>query len=351
MHASTDRRTFLKTATVAGIGLGLTGSSLVAFGQNKPAREIKVGIIGLDTEHSVKFTEIFHDPKAAGDVAGFKVVAAYPYGSRDIEFSVNTIPAATEKMRSMGVEIVDSIKALLRKVDVVLLETNDGRLHLEQALPVLKAGKPVFIDKPIAASLADAVAIFQAAEKYKVPVFSASSLRYMESAQQIRNGKIGKVLGADAYSPAVIEKTHPDLFWYGVHGVEALFTVLGTGCKSVQRTYTEGADVVVGVWENDRLGTFRGLRAGAHDFGGTAFGEKGVATFGPWEGYRPLVVQIAEFFRTGKAPISPEETLEIFAFMEAADESKAQGGTVVSLESVMQKARAAADKQLGAVKG
>lgn len=153
----------------------------------------------------------------------------------------------------------------------------------------------------------------------------------------------------DAFNlPAVIEKTHPDLFWYGVHGVEALFTVMGTGCKSVERTYTDGADMVVGLWEDDRIGTFRGIRTGAQNFGGTAFGDKGIATIGPWEGYRPLVVQIAEFFRTGKPPISAKETLEIFAFMEAAEESKANGGASVSLVSVMQKAQASSK---GASKG
>jgi predicted dehydrogenase len=62
-------------------------------------------------------------------------------------------PGYTEEVKKMGVEIVDSIADLLRKVDVVLLETNDGRLHLDQALQVLKARKPVFIDKPIATSL------------------------------------------------------------------------------------------------------------------------------------------------------------------------------------------------------
>ncbi|HEX9509285.1 MAG TPA: Gfo/Idh/MocA family oxidoreductase, partial [Puia sp.] len=273
------------------------------------------------------------------DVSGFRVVAAYPHGSRDIPSSLKMIPGFTEEIKALGVEIVASIEDLLTKVDAVLLETNDGRLHLEQVLPVFKAHKPVFVDKPIAASLSDAVAIFDAAQQYNTPVFSSSSLRYMTNAQQIAGGRIGKVLGADAYGPATIEKTHPDLFWYGIHGIEALFTVMGTGCKSVTRLYTEGTDMVVGRWEDDRIGTFRGIRTGAQDFGGTAFGEKAIAPIGPWEGYRPLVVQIAEFFRTRKAPVSPEATLQIFAFMEAAEISKQQGGASVSLESVMRTAR------------
>jgi hypothetical protein len=167
----------------------------------------------------------------------------------------------------------------------------------------------------------------------------------MNNARQIAGGKIGKVTGADAYGPAHIEKTHPDLFWYGIHAIEALYTVMGTGCQRVTRTYTEGTDVVVGEWGDHRIGTFRGIRTGVEDFGGTAFGDKGIAAIGPWEGYRPLVVQIVEFFRTGKSPVSPEETLEIFAFMQAADESKRKGGAPVSLEQVMEKARREAHRK------
>ncbi|HTI09759.1 MAG TPA: Gfo/Idh/MocA family oxidoreductase [Puia sp.] len=336
MKQHTHRRDFLRTATLAGIGAVLSAKALPAAAAAPP---IKIGIIGLDTEHSVAFTKTLNDPNAPADVSGFRIVAAYPHGSRDIPSSLKMIPGFTEEMKTLGVEIVPSIGDLLQKVDAVLLETNDGRLHLEQALPVFKARKPMFIDKPIAASLSDALAIFAAAKKYNTPVFSSSSLRYMTNAQQIVNGKIGKVLGADAYCPATIEKTHPDLFWYGIHGVEALFTVMGTGCTSVTRLYTEGTDMVVGLWDDHRIGTFRGIRTGAQDFGGTAFGEKAIAPIGPWEGYRPLTVQIAEFFRTGKAPVSPEETLEIFAFMEAAEVSKQRGGASVTLQSVMQSAR------------
>lgn len=324
---------------LAGAGVGLLSSDVQAAAMAFAA-PIKVGVIGLDTEHSVAFTRTLNDPQAPADVAGFRVVAAFPYGSRDIPSSVAMIPGFTEEMKKLGVEIVSSVDELIRRSDVILLETNDGRLHLQQALPVLKSRKRVFIDKPIAASLADAAAIFDAAKKYGTPLFSSSSLRFMDSAQSVAAGKIGKVLGADAYGPASMEKTHPDLFWYGIHAIEALYTVMGTGCKTVTRFYTEGTDVVVGIWADGRIGTFRGTRTGTYDFGGTVFGEKGVASIGPWQGYRPLVVKIAEFFRTGQAPVTAEETLEIFAFMEAAQQSRDQGGIPVALESMLQKARA-----------
>ncbi len=316
-----------------------------------PPKLIRIGIIGLDTSHSVVFTRIINQPedKEKDQVAGFRIVAAYPKGSPDIKSSTERVPDYTQKVKDMGVEIVDSIEDLVTKVDAVLLESNDGRPHFEQVLPMLKAGKPVFIDKPIAGTLSDAVAIFAAAKKYKVPVFSSSSLRYTVGAQAIRGGKIGEVKGCDTYSPCALESTHPDLFWYGIHGVESLFTVMGTGCESVTRISTPGIDVAAGVWKGGRVGTFRGIRTaeggGKADYGGIAFGVNAIEQIGPYGGYQPLIYEIVKFFRTGKVPVTEEETLEIYAFMEAADESKRQEGKPVTIESVMAKARAEAAKK------
>ena len=120
-------------------------------------------MIGLDTSHCLAFTQLLNDPNAKPDISGCRMVAAYPKGSPDIESSVTRVPKYTEEMKNMGVEIVDSIETLVSKVDVVFLETNDGRPHLEQVLPVLRAKKPVFIDKPIAGSLKDTLISFRAA--------------------------------------------------------------------------------------------------------------------------------------------------------------------------------------------
>jgi len=336
-----NRRNFIKMSALAGTGLGIYGNIGSLYGKSTLITGKRVGIIGLDTSHSVAFTKTLNATDAAAVYGGYKIVAAYPKGSNDIITSVERIPGYTEEVKKMGVEIVPSIADLLKKVDVVLLETNDGRLHLDQAIQVLKAGKPVFIDKPIATSLADAKAIFAAAKQYKTPVFSSSSLRFITGISDIKLGKIGKVLGAETFSPAIIEKTHPDLFWYGIHGVELLFTLMGTGCKKVTRIHTKDTDIVVGVWEDGRLGSFRGTRNGnynyggkvaASDFGGTVFGEKANVTLGEFKGYDPLLEQIIMFFETGTSPVKPEETLEIIAFMEAADESKDKGGTPVSIK-------------------
>lgn len=302
-----------------------------------PSQPIRVGVIGLDISHSVVFTRMLNDPGHKEHVPGCRVTVAYPQGSRDIESSVSRIPQYTEQIQEQGVEIASSIEELLEQVDAVLLETNDGRVHLEQARQVIRAGKPMYVDKPLAGSLADVVLLFREARTAGVPVYASSSLRYMPSAQQARNGALGEVIGCDTYSPASLEATHPDLFWYGIHGVETLFTVMGTGCEEVVRMSTPGTDLVVGRWEGGRVGTFRGLRP-TRGYGGMVFGSKDVRPLGPYEGYQPLVQEIARFFQTGESPVPVRETVEIYAFMEAADESKRQDGIPVKLDHVLRQA-------------
>jgi predicted dehydrogenase len=324
--------------------LALLLPTALTLAQTEDPKLIKIGVIGLDTSHAPAFAKLFNSADAKGDLAGFKVVAAYPNGSPDIVSSKSRIPQYTKEFQDLGIEITDSIPALLEKVDAVLLETNDGRPHLAQALEVFKAGKICFIDKPISGDLTDAVAIFQAAEHFKVPVFSSSSLRFSKGVQEIRSGAHGKVQGCDAYSPCPTEPTHPDLFWYGIHGVETLFTAMGTGCESVVRVNTPGADVVVGTWVDGRIGTFRGIRKGASGYGGQAVCDKGIVQVGKHDGYEPLLVEVAKFFRTKTPPVSAEETLEIYAFMQAAQLSKERKAPV-TLKEVLDDAKAKAPQR------
>lgn len=306
----------------------------ISFGQTDNSETIRVGVIGLDTSHAPAFAKMLNDPKAPENVSGCKVVAAYPFGSPDIESSTSRIPKYTREFTEMGIEITKSIPELLKKIDCVLLETNDGRPHLAQAKLVIDAGKTLFIDKPIAGSLEDAMSIFRYAKEKNVPVFSSSSLRYMTVAQEVRSGKFGKVFGVSTYSPCSLEKTHPDLFWYGIHGVEILYTVMGPGCESVTRTSTADFELVTGVWSDGRIATFRGVRAGASGYGGTAFCEKGIVNLGKYGGYKPLLVEIVKFFKTGKPPVDSAETIELYAFMAAADEAK-MTGKAVKLQSLL----------------
>ena len=310
-------------------------SAVAAGAQEAPLR---VGIIGLDTSHVTAFTALLNDPSNPNHVPGARVVAAYKGGSPDIESSATRIDKFTAELQTKwNVELVGSIEELCRKVDAVLLESVDGRPHLEQVRPVLAAGKRVFIDKPFAGNYRDAREIVRLARESGTPFFSTSSLRFVAELQAMkRNEKLGGLLGAFTFSPAPTEPHHPDLFWYGIHGVEMLFTLMGAGCESVTRVNSAGADVVVGRWKDGRIGTFRGIREGKADYGAIAFGSKGVlpSTVPMKVDYRGLVVEIVRFFRTGVPPVTPEETLEVMAFMEAADLSKSRSGQPVRLSEL-----------------
>jgi predicted dehydrogenase len=313
-------------------------AALISTASADEKNVIRIGMIGLDTSHVTAFTETINNPQAKGHVPGAKVIAAFKGGSPDIESSISRVDGYTKTLaEKYGVEICDSIEAVCEKVDAVMIESVDGRPHLEQARKVIAAKKILFLDKPVGGSLKDAIEIYRLAKEAGVPVFSSSSLRFAKSTQAVRNGSIGKLSYAQTTSPASLEPHHPDLYWYGVHGCEALFTVMGSGCESVKRGTTEDGKIeVTGTWKGGRTGIFREGKG----YSGTAKGEKGEAKIGNFDGYQPLVAEVVKFFKTKKPPVTPEETIELFAFMEAADESKRRGGDEVTIAEVMEKARA-----------
>ena len=332
-----DRRTFIKSGAAIGSTLSL---GLPSYGGvlTSDAKDLKIGMIGLDTSHCPAYTKLVND-KSNPKMQGFSIAYAYPYGSTKIESSASRIPQYTSEIKALGVEVVDTLQKLIELSDVIMLMTNDGTLHYEQILPVLKAGKPVFVDKPVAARLPDVIRIYEAVKKYNVPMFSTSALRYIEGAQKVRNeSAVGKVIGADAYSPQKTEPSHTDLYWYGIHGVEILYTMMGTGCESIKRITGNEQDVVIGMWKDGRIGTYKGDIQTRQNYGGIAYGTTGVLPVGPFNGYQSLVEVVIQFFRDKKPPVSPEETIELYTFMEAADYSKKRGSEWVTLKQVYDEA-------------
>ena len=305
---------------------------------NTTGAELRIGMIGLDTSHVTAFTKAFNDPTDKNHVPGGKVVAAFKGGSPDVESSASRVDGYTQTLtEKFGVKLYKTIDELCQNVDVVMIESVDGRPHLEQARPVFKARKPLFIDKPLAGSLKDAIAIYKLAKETKVPVFSTSSLRYYPGLVELKSAPFGDLKGAFSTGPCSLESHHPDLYWYGIHPTEALYTIMGVGCETVQRTTTADTDVVTGVWSGGKVGTLRGIRNGSAPYRVTVFGSKAVLDQKPGGDYTPMLREVMKFFQTGVSPVPLEETLEIFAFMEAADESKRQEGRSVRVADVLKK--------------
>lgn len=319
--------------------------------QESSAQNLKIGIIGLDTSHAEQFTMRLNDPAHPNHVPGGRIVAAFASYSKDLDESVSRVDGFTATVRDKyGVAILDSVEALCAEVDAVMLLSLDGRPHIDQIKPVLAAGKRVFLDKPVAASLKDAIEIYKMADQLKVPIFSASSLRWYPGVIEVATAAKTPPDAVISYGPAPILPFHPDLYFYGIHATEALFTVMGEGCISVTRTTTPASSVVAGIWRDGRSGTLHAMHKlpqGSTDYSVTRFDGDHVTTQKSQGDYTPMLREIIQFFQTGTPPVTAQQTLEIYGFMEAAEESKRRNGSPVKLRDVMQKA-GAPDKWLPA---
>lgn len=298
------------------------------------AADIRIGIIGTDTSHVPAFTKVLNDPSDPAHIPGARIVAAYKGGSPDVESSRTRVDKFAEEIRTKwGIEIVPDIATLCSKVDAVLIESVDARTHLASARQVFAAKKPVFIDKPLASTYADAREIARLAKEAGVPWFSSSSLRWGEIAETM---KFADTLGVHTWGPGPMEEHHQlDLSWYAIHPIEVLFTLMGRGCEEVTRVSGATAEEVTCRWKDGRIGSVTALRPYG-TYGAVVF-RKGSVVMSPEKpkaGYEPLVREIVKFFQTGKPPVPNDETLEIFAFMDAAQRSKDSGGKPMHVAGV-----------------
>ena len=227
------------------------------------AQPIKVGVFGLDNYQSVAFTQLFNSPKAEGDLAGFKVVSAVPTVSPDIPESVDALPKWEAQIQKFGVEIDKNPADMLKRVDCVIMTSLDGRTHLKQATEVLKAGKRLFIARPLAASLADAVAIFEVSKQTGTPCFSlvAASIQpgLHRHAQHRRSGRRAGLrcvrrLPDRSDASRVCLACGPF--------IDTLYTIMGPGVDTVRLTSTPKVESVTAVWKDGRVATYRGIKEG-----------------------------------------------------------------------------------------
>ncbi len=293
---------------------------------------MKIGIIGLDTSHAVAFADILNDKNHAHHIPGYSVTDAFPGGSPDMKPSMERVEHYTKKLQQEhGVNILESPEAVADRVDAILLESVDGRVHLDQFRRVAPFGKPVFIDKPLAVGTEQARQIFQLAERYGVPVMSSSALRFDEAFRQGLRRVNGRLHGIDCFGPLPLEETQPGLFWYGIHTVEMIHTAMGPGCCAVAALVEDDEEVIVGRWMDGRLASLRGNRRGRsqfsavlHDSRCSVLVEAGTAK--PF--YASLLEQIVRMFETGRTIVPCEETLAVIEFIEAANESRRTGQAV-----------------------
>lgn len=299
---------------------------------------IKLGILDFDTSHATAFTQRLNHVGTDKEqfVDGARIVVGCPGES---VLSPERIAGFTAEMRKYDVPLVDRPEDMIGKVDAMLIESVDGTVHLARARPFLEKGIPCFVDKPFACSAADAKAIIDLAARHKTYVFSSSSLRYApQVVEYAANAAKGKLLGCAVHCPAplsTIPARNAGLYHYGIHGAEILYTLMGSGCRRVTCVHDAGVDVVTGQWADGRAATLRGIRAGKADYGFVGFAEKSVqaVVVDTRVIYRELLKKIVETFEKKTPAVDPAETLEIMAFIEAANKSGANHGAVEAVRT------------------
>ena len=295
---------------------------------------LRVGMIGLDTSHCEAFTKVLNDAGYPHHVPGAEVAGAYPGGSRLTAFSRDRVAEITSRMRDeRGVKIHDSIEAAAEGMDAFLLESVDGRQHLEQFEVLAEYGKPVFIDKPLTCSYEQARRLADLAVERGIPVMTASAIRFAGGIADV-NVAGAAVHACEAFGPMKLPDDYPPYFWYGIHSADVLFSLMGRGCRAVRAIHREETDLIVGEWEDGRIGSVRGTRFDGGVFGCTVFGAGGVRTAVALDDppyYVRLVREIVRFFRTGESPVDLEESVEIIGFLDAATRSRERDGAAVEL--------------------
>jgi predicted dehydrogenase len=295
-----------------------------------------IGFIGLDTSHVTAFAKLLNDPASEHHVPGGRVTVAWPGGSPDFALSADRVAGFTATLRDdFGVRMVDGPEAVAEACDLLFIESVDGRVHRGQFERTVKYGRPTFIDKPFATTLADARAMARLAAEAGVPLMTASSLRFADALQATLAKGRADIVGCNAFGPMSEQATQPGLFWYGCHTVEILLAVMGPGCRDVSCRRTETHDLLTAWWSDGRAATLHGLR-GAHSVFGVTLHRPG----GPETpdlragrpGYAAMLAAILDSIPHGRSAVPMDESLEIVALIEAANRSRQNDGARVTLE-------------------
>lgn len=286
---------------------------------------LNFGLVGVNTSHADAFARIFNGTAGeAPRLEAGKVVSIW--GGNEPE-RVATL-AETHRIAttvSEPAEMIGSVDAVL-----VVDDTGGGTLHAGLARPFLEAGLPVFVDKPMTTAYADAVALFDVAGAHNAPLLSCSALRFAVEIEAAKDE-----LAAVGTLSSIVSVGPGDWFYYGVHAVELLGVVAGTGASWVHRHALPDKDVTIIGYEDGPAAVVETLRDAAYVFHLTAFGADGFTSVHVQDmmGFYTNTMQaFATMAGTGVSPLPREQTLEVIAILEAGNRSAERGGRVALSE-------------------
>ncbi|HEX6681930.1 MAG TPA: Gfo/Idh/MocA family oxidoreductase [Candidatus Limnocylindrales bacterium] len=278
----------------------------------------RIGIIGTENSHVDHFIRLFNREQR------------YP-GNTVVALSGGQSERNLKLQADGGIDlIVERPEDLIGKVDAAITCGRDGRLHREQSVPLLAAGIPMYVDKPLAASVDDAQAIIEAARRGKAPLASGSPLRYVPEIQTLRDNQDGHgpIRHLTVTGPADPDSEYSGLFFYGIHHVEAALQLLGNpvvepGSPTVHVSRQDDTTVALVRLETVTL-TFAFVRPGQDGnrvpFHAVLTGTRGVQasplTLGP-EYSVPVAENFLEVWERGTPPAAPEQLVSPVALMES----------------------------------
>jgi predicted dehydrogenase len=294
---------------------------------------LKIGMIGLDTSHAEVFTGMLNDPNSKAHVPGGRVVAAFPGGSPDMDISRNRVEGFTKTLREKySVEMKDTPEAVAEAVDLVMILSVDGRVHRQQFERTVKLKKPTFIDKPFAVTVEDAESMLRTARAERVPLMSCSSVRYSENVVAALGGKREQVLGCDAHGPLSETPTQPGVFFYGVHTVDLIVSVLGHGCREVRAAHYNACDVAALSWPDGRVATARLMKEPHGNFGITLHRKGGAqfvdASAARRPAYASMLEAVLRSLPQGKGDVPEDEMLDTVRICAAINQARETGQAV-----------------------
>ncbi|MBB5082157.1 Gfo/Idh/MocA family oxidoreductase [Nonomuraea endophytica] len=271
---------------------------------------MRLGLIGLDNTHADHAIRHLNTERALGDV-------------RIVALCGGTAERTAQLSGQGGVEFgVDRPEDLIGRIDAAIVMDRDGDLHRPHAEPLLKAGVPVFVDKPLAGNSADAEAILAAARTGGVLVTSSSALRWAVEAMRDRLEALGPIRSVVATGPVQRESPYGGVAFYGVHVVEMALhllpppegepqiSVLPGGVLAVARA--GAAHAVLNLVERDA--------DGAVPFAVQVTGTRGVLAeqLSLGKDYTlPALRRFAEMVESGKRPLDEEALLAPVRLLES----------------------------------
>lgn len=295
---------------------------------------IRFGLLGTNTSHAGVFAGILNATTPAAPTAFHDVRVTGVYSSGKPGLS-GPHPSADELSEQHHIErVVDDPRELIGAVDAVLVvdDFEGGTLHAELAQPFLTARVPTFIDKPMTLDIEEAVSLFDTAERQGTPLLSSSALRFARELRTLTDAPehLGTLSSIISVGPG-------DWYNYGIHAVEAAQTVAGRGAEWVHQHPSAGRDVtVIGRRDGPRI-VVETLRDASYLFHVVAYGANAMAQAQviDFEGfYNAEMAAVVEMVRTGRAPVSRADTLEILAIL-AAGRRSAETGTTVAVRDVL----------------